>query len=309
MKQTAFNIAKLTKITTQVFIEQNIDPIKFPKLSRSDDNVWSKISENYFGIKSHANALIIFTWYRRNTQNFAKNVEIEIENSLKADPLKCDTENFENIEIIFTKSDFNRFKVSGTERKRLLVDFEEAINIKLSQQGFNCYFRNNYNWFKKENDSKKKEIWSGLYTCIEPSCSNFIKTSILDRNKENITVFVLYSGINDHEKINKKLRVSGIERKKLGIRLKADGVLNTLYEMNYNKSSKVQLKTLQKIKNELDNKFRLSRDLIFDLKATKILSENIGISTNSEFKGFVHNICLDPYGFLLMSDIQVIFKN
>ena len=64
---------------------------------------------------------------------------------------------------------------------------------------------------------------------------------------------------------------------------------------------------MQKIKNELDNRFRLSRDMIFDLRATNVLCENLGLSTNSEFKGYVHNICLDPYGFLLMSDIQVIF--
>lgn len=41
------------------------------------------------------------------------------------------------------------------------------------------------------------------------------------------------------------------------------------------KDNKVRLNTLQKIENELDNQFRLSRDLIFDLRATKVLCGNL----------------------------------
>ncbi|RNA20750.1 hypothetical protein BpHYR1_022975, partial [Brachionus plicatilis] len=56
---------------------------------------------------------------------------------------------------------------------------------------------------------------------------------------------------------------------------------------------------------QLEIKFRLSQDMKFDLRASKILCENLGTSSNSDLKGYVHNICLDPFGFLLMSEIQI----
>ena len=44
------------------------------------------------------------------------------------------------ISIEFSFKEFHSFMVSGKKRCRLIPDFEEALNIRLQENGFNQWF-------------------------------------------------------------------------------------------------------------------------------------------------------------------------
>ncbi|RNA34449.1 hypothetical protein BpHYR1_031736 [Brachionus plicatilis] len=183
-------------------------------------------------------------WFKRNPQNYSKIVHQKLnilEFNSNENPEKTKQQENETF-IELNLKEFKSFAVSNSKRRRLLGDFEEALNTQLQKNGFNCYFKCNHNWFKSENSRKRNlPIWSGLYKCIHEECQQSIITEIAEIENEKISD-----------------RIMGLERKLTALKLKAEGVSN-----------------------------------------------NLGISTNSEFRGFVHNLSIDPFGFLLMSDIQL----
>lgn len=193
MKKSNIDIPKLVEITTKYFRIRKIDPKKYPKLSMCKENIWRKITQEYFGDFFYKNELIIFKRFQRNTDCYANLVE----NGIKSDHLKmCNKENLQSIDIEFDRKDFELFKISRTQRKRLLVDFEQSLNEKLQLKGFNCYFECNYNWFKNEKSLNNEKVinWKGLYECIDPKCSNYIKPSIINQSSQIIQIkfFILF---------------------------------------------------------------------------------------------------------------------
>ena len=109
------------------------------------------------------------------------------------------------------------------------------MNNKLQEKGFNCYFKCNYNWFKQQTNFANSGLidWNGLYNCIEPNCSSFIKPKIYCQPIENIVIQVSYCISNQHNRIKKNIRISGNERKALAQTLKSEGVLNFACRNNF----------------------------------------------------------------------------
>lgn len=62
---------------------------------------------------------------------------------------------------------------------------------------------------------------------------------------------------------------------------------------------------LKKIKSEYHLRNRLFFDIFSDVQATKSLCERICVSSNI-VRGYVQDIHQDPFGFLMISEIQVI---
>lgn len=66
---------------------------------------------------------------------------------------------------------------------------------------------------------------------------------------------------------------------------------------------------IKQMKYELSHQLRLSTELCSDLNAAKILTDKNIFTQNPSIKsgvlGFVHHICLHPFGFILISDLQV----
>ncbi|CAF0932078.1 unnamed protein product [Brachionus calyciflorus] len=194
------------------------------------------------------------------------------------------------------------------QRLKLLIDFEEALNLKLKKKGFCCYYKCSYNWFKSEKSRKRNlPVWSGFYKCIQPNCKSFIRPFIKSINKDEITVCVSFLTKGFHEPIDQQTRITGEDRINLSYKLNSEGTSNVsdFYQIiSYQKKNPIKKTTLYKIKNEFDHRFRLSRDLFFDLKASKLMTDNLSVS-NSGFTGLVHNVSIDPYGFFLMSEMQI----
>ncbi|RNA20993.1 hypothetical protein BpHYR1_012965 [Brachionus plicatilis] len=108
---------------------------------------------------------------------------------------------------------------------------------------------------------------------IEFEKSEFQSFKISGNSKTIVNL--LYCDSFDHCQVKKQVRIVGEQREALGLRLKSDGILNTYNTIKMSsivekKTNSIRVNTLHKIKNELDNRFRLSRDLIFDLRATKM---------------------------------------
>lgn len=59
------------------------------------------------------------------------------------------------------------------------------------------------------------------------------------------------------------------------------------------------------MRSEFVHRFKISSDIFIDSIATKTIFDEIASTTNKKIKGFISNIGLDPFGFLLFSEIQV----
>ena len=66
--------------------------------------------------------------------------------------------------------------------------------------------------------------------------------------------------------------------------------------------------TLKMIKSEFSNQNKISSDVFTDALAAKAVSDGMCLESNSNIKGYISEIGLDPFGFLLISDIQVNIK-
>ncbi len=66
---------------------------------------------------------------------------------------------------------------------------------------------------------------------------------------------------------------------------------------------------LKKIKSDFMNRNRISTDIFSDAEASKILCEKLCLEPSSNgLVGFVQEINQNPFGLLLLSEIQVRFK-
>ena len=60
---------------------------------------------------------------------------------------------------------------------------------------------------------------------------------------------------------------------------------------------------LRVVKSQVINKFKLSNDLYSDCAASKIIFERLAHAT--KYRGYMQETMQDPFGFLLLSEIQV----
>ncbi len=66
---------------------------------------------------------------------------------------------------------------------------------------------------------------------------------------------------------------------------------------------------LNTMKSEFLHRFKISSDIFIDSIATKTIFDEMAYKTGGKIKGYMSNVGLDPFGFLLFSEIQVIDVN
>jgi len=64
---------------------------------------------------------------------------------------------------------------------------------------------------------------------------------------------------------------------------------------------------LHKIRSESKLKHRLDQNIFLDAEMAKNLTDNISLLSTSKVNGYVQEISLNPFGYLMLSDINVIF--
>lgn len=76
--------------------------------------------------------------------------------------------------------------------------------------------------------------------------------------------------------------------------------------LKYYFKAKKKRNILSQIKSEAKYNKRICNELVIDINATKRICDKTCME-NSDFKGFIRDISLDPFGFLLLSLIQVFY--
>ena len=91
-------------------------------------------------------------------------------------------------------------------------------------------------------------------------------------------------------------------------RVCSEGVQNVYSEILLSEQ-RIEKSILHKIKSEFTHRNRIDSDLIVDTHACKTMFDashpSVPSQQHSHIKGFIQNISLVPFGFLLMSSIQV----
>ena len=202
-------------------------------------------------------------------------------------------------------------------RKLFLSEFTHFLNKKLFENGVNCKLVMKYNWFKSEISRKKNcYFWSGMYICKIGDCKIQYHAYIemFTDFKSPFDITIKWNGNPDHQITSLKPlqpRISGLDRKSLGLELLANGITNTRNKIILEKdtsSRPISRNTLKQIKFEANHVDRISNDINIDTIASKRLYSYMceQLTGNDHIKGFVHHHSTDPFGFLLMCQIQVI---
>ena len=191
---------------------------------------------------------------------------------------------------------------------------------------------------------KPKKIWSAVFECIgSPECKNIFKLHMISCCSLDKAEYseLLISCSNDTHKnpLVKNIRCHGLKRELQTDAVIRQGVTNTrssnlienrekglnginidsqilsIFFKNYihftKSNNRIPVKpenrkVLTNMRNEFHHRFKLSSDVFIDAIATKTVFESLANKTDNKIVGYVHSIGLDPYGFLLFSEIQVI---
>jgi hypothetical protein len=194
------------------------------------------------------------------------------------------------------------------------------------------------NWFGKEDGRKLRNYWSGRYQCISPDCrqtyyagietepfwNELVKLSIISDGREQHNIFL---------KPSRPPRLTGEERDVAMCEVTAKDLHELIEENNdYNEKNKnqancnyglcfsialnffifiVKAKITKKsllavLKSEFKLRNRISRDIVLDSQASKILCDYMCVPT-THLRGSIQEIKQFPFGLLLLSEIQVIF--
>ena len=303
------DLLKLVNVTVKL-IEKNpkINLDDEPIATNCNENIWNKICLETYGNIEKETAYSLRRKWKRNDHNYATMVQCMVENVRKKDKFVIDQK--ANFNFQLSLKEVNEHRINYDDRSKLSSDFDEIISAKLREKGIKCWFICSYNWFKKENSRKQQAVfWRGSYKCIDSNCQNACEAFICDGNGPLLLINIKYNKISDHlENVVKKVSCRGNARSIQAKHLVIEGTSN-VQSKNYlnnqiNLDSKLVTKhaTLRKIKQEYLTRNRISNDVFVDAQATKLLMDNLLCSASkSNLKGFVQEIGLHPYGFLLLS--------
>ena len=324
MSFSKFNLEKLIQITKDILVKNKIFSLEKIKLSRKPENIWKQIALNYFENDSHTNAFCIYQWFQRNYQNFATFIE-DITNSAENVDQKT---KHEFIELKIDQSEILKLKsyIGNYNRSKFKKDFDVFLSKKLQILGIKCWLKCKYNWFSKSTCTKNP-YWKGVFECIDPNCPNVFKASInkifdqndsiflLNERNKTLSIRIQYTQNNIHKKfLTKNIKCSGKSREEQNTEILAYGLTNCqtnnviFNTLNPASDKKITNKnTLKMIKSEFVNRHKMSSDVYIDTLATKTLTDGLCLESSSNIEGYIQEIGLNPFGFLLLSDIQVNF--
>ena len=166
----------------------------------------------------------------------------------------------------------------------------------------NCWLRNNWNWVASS--TNPNPFWRGAYTC--KGCGHHFTATIERFDQQLLQLTLEWFGTISHPtKSLKRTRVVGEERTELAKRICSEGVQN-VYSQRVTIEKRIEKHILHKIKSQFVHRNRLDADIIIDTDACKRLFDaSYPPETPGRIKGYMQDISLCPFGFLLISNIQV----
>lgn len=228
-------------------------------------------------------------------------------------------------------------------RTKFKTEFTDILSEKIQNYGVNCWLKCEYNWFKATSSQKKSApFWHGRYVCVDPKCKLKFEALIEDpindtEKKQSVLIFINYIGVDYHEKkLIKKIRCFGLERDLQAKELLQEGTCNVIVNNiinnslvntrygnfslisiidmhNFNNKTILEKKTtdcnvLGNIKHEFRNRNKISNEVFNDCEIIKLITDSMCLASQTTLNGYIHEIGLNPFGFLLISDIQVIIE-
>ncbi|CAF1080474.1 unnamed protein product [Brachionus calyciflorus] len=266
------------------------EKVKRPKQNgyKDDLDIWNKIAFEYFGKIENKNALNIFSWCKRNTHKFPTIVKSKIS---KFDDSFMEVENVTEQEIVLDLDQkdlevIKKFIRFYEPRSKFNTDFANFLSERLQNFGIKCWLRTTGNAFKKKLSQKKSSPFTKVTVKEEYFHENFLKA---------------------------KIRSAGIERINQSINVLAHGILNVSINNRINNDENTNFLdqkvtnrfTLAMCKSSLVNFYKISNDAFVDALATKNLCDHFLTENECGMNGYIQEISLSPFGYLLFSKIQV----
>jgi hypothetical protein len=209
--------------------------------------------------------------------------------------------------------------ITNSTKKYFKNKFSDYLSDKLRKFDVKCKLKSKTNHIKKDLSRKVSSPWfKGSFICVNKLCKNLYICTIKEKPKEGSIVMmeVKYCPVNFHsENVPIKIKSRGSDRYQQSVELGALGVSNCK-DINIieNRSKSVLEKKLTKkeslamIKSEFLHQNRISNDIFHDAQSAKIIHDNYYKKVFRDgLLGFIQEISLDPFGFLLISDIQVTY--
>jgi hypothetical protein len=321
-----FQKEKLFLSTIKLMRENNLYTLDNIKFTRKANNIWNQISLLNFGYENYNNSFKIYQWWKRNSNNFSSEIKNFFKNArsniekMEIDQIEVDQNTFNKcVHEILDQNDIKEIKgyIGNYMRPKFKSEFDNFLSQKLQLRGIKCWLKCKYNWFLKPN-SRDLPYWRGVFVCINhPECLNRFDATI-SKNfnilKQENSIKILYNETTKHDDfLSNSIRCYGANRDKQKIEILANGLTNcqtnnVIYnEMNLNNERKVtNQNTLKKMKSEFVNRHKMSSDVFVDVLAAKSVTDGMCLKSSSNIEGYIQEISLNPFGFLLFSDIQVL---
>lgn len=204
-------------------------------------------------------------------------------------------------------------------RKTLNAEGCGILCDKLRLQGMLCWIVKNFNWFKTKDSQKiNSPAWNGTFYCINHGCCRYNAHAEINKDQVKLA-FIRVGTINhDFKIVHNRKRITGEERARVALETMANGPYNTSaaeykdaeHPVDPSSSHDLLNKTRQvhlKIKSEYQTRFNVSNSPLKNAQISKEIFTIIDSSSN-RLKGYVQFLSADPFGFMLLSELQVIFK-
>jgi hypothetical protein len=201
-------------------------------------------------------------------------------------------------------------------RKKFLSNFDKYFSQKLKEKyKINCTYKCINNWFSRVESGN---VWHGKYQCIYSKCTFKLDAFIrkLDEKEPSVIVNIDFNQSSftsiSHDNLEIKLRFTGDERieqsnfiNNFGLLIhQSDNVLKNHQNKSILQKKPVNHSVLTTIKYECRHANRFSPNHVIDALAAKSVMESTYLSVGS-LKGYIHEIGADPFGFIMISSLQV----
>ena len=335
MGQSDLSIDKLVKITVEVLLLNNLKTLDNINLSRKSDNIWSQLSYKYFNNYDYKNSLNVANWWKRNVKKYADIIKnIFVDQKIEHKHSFHNNSASKTVILKFNSTEFLSLKsfVGNYERPKFKSEFDDFLSEKIQNLGIKCWLKCKFNWFRNSNKNNLNACWRGVFVCINhPNCLNkfealmFTNNDLLNNSttnnffhifeKELFTITLNYEQQTVHDTfLKKEIRCTGKKREEQNLEILQHGLTNSqtnnviFNQMtpSFSTMKVTNRHTLKMIKSEFSNKNKISSDVFTDALAAKAVTDGLCLESNSNIEGYISEIGLYPFGFLLICDIQVI---
>ncbi|RMZ98256.1 hypothetical protein BpHYR1_009395 [Brachionus plicatilis] len=326
--KSEISLNSLIKATIEILKRYHVDHKLLDSqrpAKNNETNIWNRIARAYFKRTEYKDVINIYSWWKRNTKGYRKFIEDSLPSIPESEEEMQIDDDFKSIDINISKDEVSILKsfiLIYDYSSQFNSSFSDFLSEKIQEKGFSCWVSCRSNRFKKRFSQKKKsQYWSGTYQCIVPNCRSIYKCVIDDteRNKRTnhfsneLCIKVTFEKKNDHKKATKVNRCSGYKRQRQSEIVMGNGIVNTIIENTiHNQENQAFLDqkitnrfTLGMMKSALKHFYKISNEAFVDALAAKNLTDQIFSESETHLKGYVQEISLSPFGFLMLSQIQV----